>query len=312
MFKFLKKNKVKQEKNTVKVSNKFGKSLSSLLLGKKSIDDDILEDLEMLLIGSDIGIATIDKILENIKNYAKRSELKSEHALKEMVQNELSALLNKDNILKIDNGKYTTFVILVVGVNGAGKTTTIGKLAKKFQNEGKSVMLAAGDTFRAAAIEQLQTWGDRNSIPVVAGKLGGDSAAIIFDAYQSAKSKKIDVLIADTSGRLHTQNNLMLELAKIKKTITKGDEVKQAPHEVMLVVDGTAGQNAVNQAKEFNKCVELTGIVITKLDGTAKGGVVFAISDELNLPIRFIGLGEKIDDLQVFNPQKFSADIFES
>lgn len=314
MFKFLKKDKSKTTENKPKVSNKLGKGLASLLLGKKTINDDILEELEMLLIGSDIGLNTIDKVLESVKQKAKRKELKDENSLKVLVEQELSNLLVQDNVLTIENvesveksANNETFVILVVGVNGAGKTTTIGKLAKKLQNEGKSVMLAAGDTFRAAAIEQLQTWGARNNIPVVAGKIGGDSAATIFDAYQSATAKKIDVLIADTSGRLHTQNNLMNELAKIKKVLQKGGN---APHETMLVVDGTSGQNAITQAKEFNKIVELSGITVTKLDGTAKGGVVFAISDELNLPIRFIGLGEGIDDLQVFNPKQFSADIF--
>jgi fused signal recognition particle receptor len=312
MFNFLKKDKNTNnnsaETKKAKVSNKLGKSLASLLLGKKTINDDILEELEMLLIASDIGLKTIDKVLENVKQNAKRKELKDENALKNLVENELNGFLIQDNELLIES--HETFVILVVGVNGAGKTTTIGKLAKKLQNSGKSVMLAAGDTFRAAAIEQLQTWGDRNDVPVVAGKIGGDSAATIFDAYQSAKAKKIDVLIADTSGRLHTQSNLMAELEKIKKVLGKGGD--NAPHEVMLVVDGTAGQNAIAQAKAFNESVELTGISITKLDGTAKGGVVFAISDELNLPIRFIGLGEGIDDLQVFNPKQFSADIFDN
>jgi fused signal recognition particle receptor len=312
MFNFLKKDKNTNNNPTeikkAKVSNKLGKSLASLLLGKKTINDDILEELEMLLIASDIGLKTIDKVLENVKQNAKRKELKDENALKNLVENELNGFLIQDNELLIES--HETFVILVVGVNGAGKTTTIGKLAKKLQNSGKSVMLAAGDTFRAAAIEQLQTWGDRNDVPVVAGKIGGDSAATIFDAYQSAKAKKIDVLIADTSGRLHTQSNLMAELEKIKKVLGKGGD--NAPHEVMLVVDGTAGQNAIAQAKAFNESVELTGISITKLDGTAKGGVVFAISDELNLPIRFIGLGEGIDDLQVFNPKQFSADIFDN
>jgi fused signal recognition particle receptor len=312
MFNFLKKDKNTNNNPTEtkksKVSNKLGKSLASLLLGKKTINDDILEELEMLLIASDIGLKTIDKVLENVKQNAKRKELKDENALKNLVENELNGFLIQDNELLIES--HETFVILVVGVNGAGKTTTIGKLAKKLQNSGKSVMLAAGDTFRAAAIEQLQTWGDRNDVAVVAGKIGGDSAATIFDAYQSAKAKKIDVLIADTSGRLHTQSNLMAELEKIKKVLGKGGD--NAPHEVMLVVDGTAGQNAIAQAKAFNESVELTGISITKLDGTAKGGVVFAISDELNLPIRFIGLGEGIDDLQVFNPKQFSADIFDN
>lgn len=306
MFNFLKKDK-EQSKEQKKVSNTLGKSLSNLLLGKKSIDEDLLEELEMLLISSDIGIGTVDKILTNVKENAKRKELKDENLIKNLIKNELNNFLVTDNKLKITDNE--TFVILVVGVNGAGKTTTIGKLAKKLQRQGKSVMLGAGDTFRAAAIEQLQTWGQRNNIPVVAGKTGGDSAATIFDAYQSAKAKDIDVLIADTSGRLHTQDNLMAELEKIYRVLNKDGK---APHEVMLVVDGTSGQNAITQAKAFNESVKLTGITITKLDGSAKGGVVFEISSSLNLPIRFIGLGEGIDDLQVFNPNQFSADIFDS
>jgi fused signal recognition particle receptor len=304
MFKFTKKQQNNQKIS--KISNKFGKSLANLLLGKKTINDTILEELELVLISNDIGLKTIDAVIESVKNTAKRTELKNEDSLKFLVEDALNNLLIQENELKIDSKE--TFVILVVGVNGAGKTTTIGKLAKKLKNDGKSVMLAAGDTFRAAAIEQLQTWGQRNDIPVIAGKIGGDSASVIFDGYQSAKSKKFDVLIADTSGRLHTQNNLMLELEKIKKVLNKDGK---APHETMLVIDGTSGQNAIDQAIAFNKSVKLTGISITKLDGTAKGGVVFAISDELKLPIRFIGLGEKIDDLKTFNPQTFSSDIFD-
>lgn len=304
MFNFLKKD-TKTSPERKKVNNTLGKSLSQLLLGKKTIDEDLLEELEMLLISSDIGINTVDEILTKVKEGAKRKELKDEQIVKELIQNELHQYLVADNELKITSGE--TFVILVVGVNGAGKTTTIGKLAKKLQHQGKSVMLAAGDTFRAAAIEQLQTWGQRNDIPVVAGKTGGDSAATIFDGYQSAQAKGIDVLIADTSGRLHTQDNLMAELEKIYRVLNKDGK---APHEVLLVVDGTSGQNAIAQAKAFNESVKLTGITITKLDGTAKGGVVFEISSNLKLPIRFIGLGEGIDDLQVFNPSEFSADIF--
>ena len=303
MFKFFKKDNSKSE---AKINNKLGSSLKNLLIGKKSIDSDILESLEILLIGSDIGINTINRVLTNVNKKAKRKELKDENSLNILVQEELTNLLIQDNELII-NDNNETFVILVVGVNGAGKTTTIGKLAKKFQQAGKTVMLGAGDTFRAAAIEQLQTWGERNNIPVIAGKIGGDSAATIFDAYQSAKAKKIDILIADTSGRLHTQDNLMCELAKIKKVLNKDGK---APHEIMLVVDGTSGQNAISQAKAFNDTVNLTGITITKLDGTAKGGIVFAINDELKIPIRYIGTGEGIEDLQVFNPQTFTQKIF--
>jgi fused signal recognition particle receptor len=197
----------------------------------------------------------------------------------------------------------------MVGINGVGKTTTIGKLAKKFQNEGKSVMLAAGDTFRAAAVEQLQTWGERNQVPVIAQKTGADSAAVIFDAIQSAKAKKIDVLIADTAGRLHTQSNLMEELKKVKRVIGKVDE--SAPHEVMLVIDAGTGQNALNQAKQFHEAVDVSGITVTKLDGTAKGGMVFALAEQLNIPVRFIGVGESIDDLRPFQAKEFTEALFD-
>ena len=201
------------------------------------------------------------------------------------------------------------FVILVVGINGAGKTTTIGKLAKLFQSDGKSVMLAAGDTFRAAAVEQLQVWGERNDIPVIAQKTGSDAASVVYDAYQSAIAKKIDILIADTAGRLHTQDNLMQELEKIKRVLKKHNE--EAPHETLLVIDGGSGQNAVQQAKEFHKSINLSGLAITKLDGTAKGGVLFSISDALKLPIRFIGVGEAIEDLKPFNSKDFVAALFD-
>jgi fused signal recognition particle receptor len=203
----------------------------------------------------------------------------------------------------------STFVILVVGINGAGKTTTIGKLAKSFQSQGKSVMLAAGDTFRAAAVEQLQIWGERNEIPVIAQKIGADAASVVYDAYQSAVAKNIDILIADTAGRLHTQDNLMQELEKIKRVLKKHHE--NAPHETLLVIDGGSGQNAVQQANEFHKSIELSGIAVTKLDGTAKGGVLFAISDSLNLPIRYIGIGEAIDDLKPFHAKDFINALFD-
>lgn len=304
MFDFLKKSKVKNKQKPI--NNKLGVSLLASLFGKKSIDDNLLIELETILLSSDIGLNTTNKVLANVRKNTKRKELKNEDSLYNLVKNELQNLFIIDNKLNVENNQ--TFVILVVGVNGAGKTTTIGKLAKKLQNEGKSVMLAAGDTFRAAAVEQLQTWGERNNIPVIAQKTGSDSAAVIFDAYQSAKNKNIDVLIADTSGRLHTQDNLMAELVKIKKVLTKSNA--DIPHETMLVIDGTSGQNAINQALEFNKMIGLTGISITKLDGTAKGGVVFAISDELGLPIRFIGVGEGIDDLIDFDAEDFSASIF--
>jgi fused signal recognition particle receptor len=276
-------------------------------LGKKVIDEDLLDELEMLLITADIGINTTDKVLESVRQNASRKVLKDSDSLYAFLKEALTKLLIEDNQLNTDTNE--TFVILVVGINGAGKTTTIGKLAKSFQNQGKSVMLAAGDTFRAAAVEQLKVWGERNEIPVVAQTTGSDAASVIYDAYESAKAKNIDILIADTAGRLHTQGNLMQELEKIKRVLKKHNE--NAPHETMLVIDGGSGQNAINQAKEFNKTVGLSGISITKLDGTAKGGVVFAISDELKLPVRYIGVGEGINDLKPFNAKKFVDALFE-
>ncbi len=314
MFNFFKKDKPNSEEKPAslkqrlfKSRQKLGSGLASLLLGKKTIDDDLLDELEMLLITADIGINTTDKVLESVRKNASRKTLKNTEDLYAFLKQELAKILIADNQFNTDINE--TFVLLVVGVNGAGKTTTIGKLAKSFQNQGKSVMLAAGDTFRAAAVEQLKVWGERNKIPVVAQATGADSASVIFDAYQSAQAKNIDILIADTAGRLHTQGNLMQELEKIKRVISKQNE--NAPHEVMLVIDGGAGQNAINQAKEFNKAVALSGISITKLDGTAKGGVVFAISDELKLPIRFIGIGEGINDLKPFVAKDFIDALFD-
>ena len=314
MFNFLKKDKSAQsekpaslKERLIKSRQKLGSDLSALLLGKKEINDNLLDELETLLIIADIGIHTTDKILESVRKNASRKILRDSDSLYQFLKEELEKLLIEDSQLKTDIGE--TFVILVVGINGAGKTTTIGKLAKSFQNQGKSVMLAAGDTFRAAAVEQLKVWGDRNDIPVVAQATGSDAASVIYDAYESAKAKSIDILIADTAGRLHTQGNLMQELEKIKRVLKKHNE--NAPHETMLVIDGGSGQNAINQAKEFNKAVGLSGISITKLDGTAKGGVVFTISDELNLPLRYIGVGEGINDLKPFNAKEFVNALFE-
>jgi fused signal recognition particle receptor len=314
LFNFFKKDKSDQiekgstlKQRLAKSRQKLGSGLSSLLLGKKAIDEDLLDELEMLLITADIGINTTDKVLESVRQNASRKVLKDSDSLYAFLKEALTKLLIDDNQLNTDTNE--TFVILVVGINGAGKTTTIGKLAKSFQNQGKSVMLAAGDTFRAAAVEQLKVWGERNEIPVVAQTTGSDAASVIYDAYESAKAKNIDILIADTAGRLHTQGNLMQELGKIKRVLKKHNE--NAPHETMLVIDGGSGQNAINQAKEFNKTVGLSGISITKLDGTAKGGVVFAISDELKLPVRYIGVGEGINDLKPFNAKKFVDALFE-
>ena len=317
MLNFFKKNQNKDiQTDTKKASLKdrlfkskrrLGDGLSSLLIGKKQIDDELLEELEILMISADIGIQTTDKIIESVRKKASRKELKDGDSLYQLIKIELEALLVKDNLLEPVSD--STFVILVVGINGAGKTTTIGKLAKSFQSQGKSVMLAAGDTFRAAAVEQLQIWGERNEIPVIAQKTGADAASVVYDAYQSAVAKDIDILIADTAGRLHTQDNLMQELEKIKRVLKKHND--KSPHETLLVIDGGSGQNAVQQANEFHKSIELSGIAVTKLDGTAKGGVLFAISDSLNLPIRYIGIGEAIDDLKPFHAKDFINALFD-
>jgi len=300
-------NKATLKDRLSKSKSRLGDGLSSILIGKKQIDDELLDELEILMISADIGIQTTDKVIESVRKKASRKELKDGDSLYQLIKIELEDILVHDSILQpvSDN----TFVILVVGINGAGKTTTIGKLAKAFQSQGKTVMLAAGDTFRAAAVEQLQIWGERNNIPVIAQKTGADAASVVYDAYQSAIAKKIDVLIADTAGRLHTQDNLMKELEKIKRVLKKHNE--NTPHETMLVIDGSSGQNALQQAKEFHKSIELSGITVTKLDGTAKGGVLFAISDALNLPIRFIGVGEAVDDLKPFDAEEFVKALFD-
>lgn len=285
--------------------------LASLLLGKKAIDDDLLDDIETQLLTADVGVDATRKILDAITARLKRKELADSDALYKALQEEMAAILTRADGgggFHIDTSKKP-YVILMVGVNGVGKTTTIGKLAKKLQLEGKSVMLAAGDTFRAAAVEQLQVWGERNNIAVVAQHSGADSASVIFDALQSAKSKGVDVLIADTAGRLHTKSNLMDELSKVKRVMGKIDP--SAPHEVMLVLDAGTGQNALNQAQQFHEAVGVTGLTLTKLDGTAKGGIVFAIAAKMQLPIRFIGVGEKIDDLRPFEADGFVKALFD-
>ena len=282
--------------------------MSDLVLGKKTIDDELLEDLETLLITADIGIEATTKLIGELTQQVSRNELKDADALLESLQAQMASMLDcSESTLQIDTSKKP-YVILMVGINGAGKTTTIGKLAKRFQNEGHSVMLAAGDTFRAAAVEQLQAWGERNNIPVIAQHSGADSASVIFDAVQSAKAKGTDILIADTAGRLHTQDNLMEELKKVKRVIQKLDD--EAPHEVMLVLDAGTGQNALVQAKQFYEAVGVSGITLTKLDGTAKGGIIFAIAHQLGLPIRFIGVGESIDDLWPFSAKDFVKALF--
>lgn len=294
-------------KGLLKTKQNIGAGFRSFFLGKK-IDDELFEELEEQLLIADIGVPTTTKIIKNLTEHASRKQLQDAELLYQQLKVEMAAILEPvAQPLVIDSTKKP-YVILMVGVNGVGKTTTIGKLARKFQEEGKSVMLAAGDTFRAAAVEQLQVWGERNHIPVVAQSTGADSASVIFDAMQSAAARNIDILIADTAGRLQNKNNLMDELKKIVRVMKKYDET--APHEIMLTLDAGTGQNAISQAKLFNEAVGLTGISLTKLDGTAKGGVIFAIADQFNLPIRYIGVGEKIEDLREFNAQEFIDALF--
>lgn len=287
----------------------FTDGLGSLLLGKKEIDDELLEEIETRLLTADVGMSATTTIIDELSQRLKRKDLGDPdvlyQTLKEVLLEQLAVC---DKPLEIPANLNKPFVILMVGVNGVGKTTTIGKLAKRFQNEGYSVMLAAGDTFRAAAVEQLAVWGERNDVPVVAQHTGADSASVIFDAYQSALAKKVDVLIADTAGRLHNKDNLMQELAKVVRVLKKLDE--DIPQEIMLVLDATTGQNALSQAEHFSSAVQVSGLSLSKLDGTAKGGMVFAIAKQLGLPLRFIGIGEKLDDLRPFNALDFVEALF--
>ncbi|WP_116826159.1 signal recognition particle-docking protein FtsY [Pseudomonas syringae] len=291
-----------------KTSASIGEGMASLFLGKKAIDDDLLEEIETRLLTADVGVEATSVIIKSLTQKVARKQLTDAQALYTSLQGELAAMLKPVEQPLVIKSEHRPFVILVVGVNGAGKTTTIGKLAKKLQLEGKKVMLAAGDTFRAAAVEQLQVWGERNHIPVIAQHTGADSASVIFDAVQAAKARGIDVLIADTAGRLHTKDNLMEELKKVRRVIGKLDA--DAPHEVLLVLDAGTGQNAINQAKQFNQTVTLTGLALTKLDGTAKGGVIFALAKQFGLPIRYIGVGEGIDDLRTFEAEPFVQALF--
>jgi fused signal recognition particle receptor len=284
--------------------------VASLLLGRRQIDDELLEDLETRLLTADVGVEATQAIIDDLTRRVARKQLNDADALIAALRQDMQAMLKPvTKPLQIPEHE-TPFVLLMVGINGAGKTTTIGKLAHRLKNEGHSVMLAAGDTFRAAAVEQLQVWGERNQVPVIAQQQGADSASVIFDALQAAQSRNIDVLIADTAGRLHTQSNLMEELRKIKRVLAKLDP--EAPHEIMLVVDAGTGQNAINQARQFDDSVGLTGITLTKLDGTAKGGVIFAVAKQLGLPIRFIGVGESTQDLRPFDAEEFVNALFET
>lgn len=293
--------RLKQRLN--RTNTKLTEGFSDLILGKKAIDDELLEELETQLITADLGIDATQTIINDLTQRVARKQLGDSDALFAALRDDMVAILQPSCQPLIIPKQQSPYVILMVGINGVGKTTTIGKLAKQFQQQGKSVMLAAGDTFRAAAVEQLQVWGERNDIAVISQHNGADSASVIFDALQAAKARNIDILIADTAGRLHTQSNLMEELKKVRRVMGKLDS--NAPHEVMLVLDAGTGQNALSQAVQFEQAVGVTGITLTKLDGTAKGGIIFAIAKKTGLPIRYIGVGETIDDLRPFQADEF-------
>lgn len=295
------------KRGLMRTSENIGSGFIGLFRGKK-IDDELFEELEEQLLIADVGVETTSKLINSLTEHASRKQLKDAEALYELLREEMQRTLEPVSVPLVPENADGPYVILMVGVNGVGKTTTIGKLAKQYQSQGKSVMLAAGDTFRAAAVEQLQVWGQRNNIPVVAQHTGADSASVLFDALQSAKAKGVDVLICDTAGRLQNKSHLMEELKKVVRVMKKLDE--SAPHEVMLTLDASTGQNAISQAKLFEEAVGVTGISITKLDGTAKGGVIFAIADKFGIPIRYIGVGEQIDDLRVFNAHDFIDALF--
>ncbi|QIR13257.1 signal recognition particle-docking protein FtsY [Shewanella aestuarii] len=295
------------KRGLMRTSENIGSGFIGLFRGKK-IDDDLFEELEEQLLIADVGVETTTKLIANLTEQASRKQLKDAEALYELMREEMHKMLEPVAIPLVPENADGPFVILMVGVNGVGKTTTIGKLAKQYQNQGKSVMLAAGDTFRAAAVEQLQVWGQRNDIPVVAQHTGADSASVLFDALQAAKARKVDVLIADTAGRLQNKGHLMEELKKVVRVMKKLDP--NTPHEVMLTLDASTGQNAISQAQLFQEAVGVTGITLSKLDGTAKGGIIFAIADKFNIPIRHIGVGEQIDDLRTFNANDFIEALF--
>lgn len=281
--------------------------LATIFLGKKELNAELLDEIETALLTADVGVETTNQLIATLTQKLARQELSDADAAFNCLKQEMLQILSPCS-KPLDVTTHKPFTILVIGVNGSGKTTTIGKLAHYYQQEKKSIMLAAGDTFRAAAIEQLQVWGERNQIPVVAQQPGSDTAAVIYDAVDAAKARQIDLLIADTAGRLHTQSNLMAELQKVKRVISKADAT--APHEVLIVLDATLGQNALNQVRQFNEAIGITGIVLTKLDGTGKGGIIFAIAKETGIPIRFIGVGEGIDDLRPFQADEFINALF--
>ncbi len=318
MFDFLKRKDKKPEESgpgffarlkagLTKTRRTLASGLGNLFLGKKVLDQALLDEIETALISADVGVSTTEGIVQNLTQQVARKELDNPEAVFASLKNQLLAILTpRAQPLQLQAKK--PYVILVVGINGSGKTTTIGKLAHYFKTAGKQVMLAAGDTFRAAAIEQLQIWGERNAIPVIAQQSGADTAAVIYDAFEAAKARGAEVLIADTAGRLHTQSHLMTELQKVKRVLAKLDP--DAPHEVLIVLDATLGQNALNQVMQFNEAVGVTGIALTKLDGTAKGGIIFAIAKAVPIPLRFIGVGEGIDDLRPFDAAQFIEALF--
>ncbi len=293
-----------------KTRDGLGTGLTNLVIGRKQIDDELLEELETQLLSADVGVEATQTIVQDLTQRVARKQLNDAEALMSALREDMRGMLEPISLPLAIPASERPFVLLMVGINGAGKTTTIGKVARLLQQQGRSVMLAAGDTFRAAAVEQLQSWGERNQVPVIAQHQGADSASVIFDALQAAQARNIDVLIADTAGRLHTQGNLMEELKKIGRVLGKLDE--SAPHEVMLVVDAGTGQNALNQARQFSQAIKVTGITLTKLDGTAKGGIVFAIAQQLGIPIRFIGVGESLQDLRPFDAGEFVDALFDN
>lgn len=286
----------------------FVKKIDRAVLGKKQITDELMEELEEVLLTADIGVKTSYDLLELVQEKVRRKELGDADALKNCLKEEILVLLKSDEG-KLDMSNASPFVIMVIGVNGVGKTTTIGKLASKFKSEGKKVIIGAGDTFRAAAIEQLSIWGERCQIEVIKHQDGSDPAAVAYDATEAAKARGADILILDTAGRLHTKTNLMEELKKLKRVMTK--VIPEAPHEVLLVLDAATGQNAISQAKLFNEAIGITGLAVTKLDGTPKGGVVIGIADELKIPIRYIGIGEQVEDLRDFDASEFVEALFD-
>ncbi|HYR87535.1 MAG TPA: signal recognition particle-docking protein FtsY [Terriglobia bacterium] len=286
----------------------FTEQIQDLVQGEKEIDAGMLEELEAIMIGADIGVTTTNDILKSIRDQVSRRTLQDPSQLRDAIKEELRKILKVNYTPPTEVAEGNPFVILIVGVNGVGKTTTIGKLAQRFKADGKKVMLCASDTFRAAAVEQLEIWATRADVPLIKQKAGSDPSAVLFDALQSAKARKIDYVIVDTAGRLHTKNNLMAELEKMTRIAKR--EVPGAPHEVLLVLDATTGQNGLQQAREFTRSAGVTGLVLTKLDGTAKGGVVTAIAKDLKIPIRFVGVGEKLDDLIEFSADDFVESLF--